>query len=121
MTEGFMAVRWRRGFTLIELLVVMIILAVLMGILLPSLSKARQSALKSKMSSVSERGSAQGSQRLAEESPESPTFPLARISSLDAQIELTPKLSVGTADAESIYEAKFSGRLQANAPSGQST
>jgi hypothetical protein len=40
----------------------------------------------------------------------------ARVKTFTAEVQLTPRLSVGTATPESIYEAKFSGRIQAECP-----
>ncbi len=42
-----------------------------------------------------------------------PPVPLAHISAFEADIMLTPRLSVGTAEPESIYEAKFTAKLKA--------
>jgi hypothetical protein len=39
--------------------------------------------------------------------------PLARVKTFWADVVLTPRLSVGTAAPESIYEAKFTGKIQA--------
>jgi hypothetical protein len=47
-------------------------------------------------------------------------LPQARIASFTADVTLTPKLSVGTATPESIYEARFKGRIEAAHPGDQS-
>jgi hypothetical protein len=44
--------------------------------------------------------------------------PLASVRSFDAEIALTPKLSVGTSEPESIYEAAFTGKLEATVAEG---
>ena len=42
--------------------------------------------------------------------------PGACVRSIVADVTLTPKLSVGAANPESIYEARFEGRIQASSP-----
>ncbi len=43
----------------------------------------------------------------------------ARVQAFSAEVTLTPRLSVGTVTAESIYEARFVGKLQASHPATQ--
>lgn len=43
-------------------------------------------------------------------------MPRAVVKSFDAEIDLTPRLSVGTATPESIYEAKFEAKILARGP-----
>ena len=43
-------------------------------------------------------------------------MPQARVQAFSADVVLTPRLSVGTVTPESIYEAEFSGRIQARCP-----
>jgi hypothetical protein len=45
-----------------------------------------------------------------------PPTPLAVVRSFDARVDLTPRLSVGTAEPESIYEAKFTTHMTAASP-----
>src|SRR5205085_1218539 len=40
--------------------------------------------------------------------------PMAQVRSFDANVTLTPRLSVGTANPESIYEAKFAAQIKAS-------
>jgi hypothetical protein len=52
----------------------------------------------------------------AEAGQPAPPRPRARVQVFNADVVLTPKLSVGTATPESIYEAKFKGMIQAARP-----
>jgi len=51
--------------------------------------------------------------QMAGEGPPLPPTPRARVKTFTANVELTPRLSVGTASPESIYEARFTGKVQA--------
>jgi len=111
----------RRAFTLIELLVVVIILAIIIALLLPAVQKVRESAMKSKLANQAQFGfaaqMAQNNLAQAVESGKPPAPPpLAQVKTFSANVVLTPRLSVGTAAPESIYEARFTGKIQAVRP-----
>jgi prepilin-type N-terminal cleavage/methylation domain-containing protein len=107
----------RRAFTLVELLVVIVIVAVLIALLLPAVQSARSAARKARLGSqmAYDQVAEQKSQAVATAEPAAPPI-LARVQSFTAKVALTPKLSVGTATPESIYEAKFTGTIQAVCP-----
>ena len=107
-----------RGFTLVELLVVVIIIAVLISLLLPAVQSAREAARRSKLYCGSD--SMPEVKAMQSEPPKAVApLPLARVQAFTADIALTPRLSMGTSTPESIYEARFVGKIQAFHPNGQ--
>ena len=111
-----MRYRILRSFTLVELLVVVIIMALLVGVLLPALSAAKRAAIRSKIASASARATVPDAEQPQNGAPPEARPPLAHVRRLSAEVALTPRLSVGTATPESIYEARFVGALEALRP-----
>ncbi len=116
-----MAHHFRRAFTLTELLVVVIVIAILIALLLPAVQRVREAAVAKKLANEAQYGS--GPQMAQENLRQVPAGqspvprPRARVKSFTADVVLTPRLSVGTATAESIYEARFTGQVRALRPS----
>jgi prepilin-type N-terminal cleavage/methylation domain-containing protein len=108
------------GFTLVELLAVIVIIAVLMALLLPAVQSAREAARRSSLlkSSSTYSNDVPAAAMMDEKNMITglAALPAARIESFTADVTLTPKLSVGTATPESIYEAHFQGKIDASRP-----
>jgi hypothetical protein len=112
-----MASSKRTGIKLIELIVVVLALVGLASVLLPTLGRSKELAKQAMMraesypdfgvnDTVVDTAAAGGEL----------SRPFARVKSFIADIELTPKLSVGTEKPESIYEASFSAKIEATSP-----
>jgi len=109
----------RRAFTMVELLVVVIIIAVVISLLLPAVQSARQAARKAAINSSQAEPAAFEQQAVQDTKTGAAQLPLARIQAFTADVALTPRLSVGTAAPESIYEARFIGKIRAMRPNEQ--
>src|SRR3982751_3124161 len=102
-----------KAFTLIELLVAVLIMAALVALLLPALNQARRAAMVAKLAKEESDAAGQGKSlievsRSKAGAPAAPAkFPQAMVKSFVATIGLTPQLSVGTAEPESIYTVAF--------------
>jgi hypothetical protein len=106
----------RPAFTLVELLVIIAIIGALIALLLPAVQSAREAARRSSLKNEMSELAIAPAQGAAEVPTQA--LPLARVAAFVADVTLTPKLSVGTATPESIYEAQFVGTIEAAAPEG---
>ena len=107
------------------IVLILLIMVALTSVMMPTLSKVRQSNISANMKRLNMFESREGytSPASAEMATsiagwrETPTrdtsIPLAVVSKFDAEINLTPTLSVGTATAESIYIAEFKSTIEA--------
>ncbi len=108
---------------------VLLILVAALAILMPTLQSARKAALEKSMKyesvanlerdEITTEGFTTQTNSGRDKSPPTPnmpSIPKAVVKKFDAEINLTPKLSIGTATPESIYVAEFKSTLEAKAP-----
>lgn len=111
---------------LAEIGLVLFIFVLLIGILMPTLSSVRKAGVIKSMEYY-EGSSMPASARITEPDKVSrsmvvpnpdkeETIPSAMVGKFDAEINLTPKLSVGTTTPESIYVAEFKSTIEAKSP-----
>lgn len=110
-----MASSSRVGLRIAEVVIVIFVMALLASLLLPTLSRSRELAKTAMMASRDAYVSPASFTEVAGGEPP-PAKALAQVSKFIAVIDLTPRISVGTAAPESIYEAKFSADLAAVSP-----
>jgi prepilin-type N-terminal cleavage/methylation domain-containing protein len=108
-----------RAFTLIELLVVIVIISIIAGLLLPALSRAKKRALRSATTAETARQVAHNEIAKSPVPITSPQRNIALIKTFTAAVSLTPSISVGAAEPESIYTAQLKTTFQAANPSGR--
>lgn len=106
-----------RAFTLIELLVVIVIISILASLLLPALSRAKKRALK--VATDSEVARQMIRNEVAKTPSAAPQRNVAQIKAFSAAVSLTPSISVGAAEPESIYTAQLKTTFQAYNPAGR--
>ena len=112
-----MSATGHRGFTLVELLIVIMVVATLMALLLPAVQSAREAARRSSFKGEYPHEFAPESPGVEVQPPEN--VRQARVRAFTADVTLTPKLSVGAATPESIYEVHFEGQMEAARPDGE--
>jgi hypothetical protein len=105
---------------LISVGMVLLLPVIGLALLMPAVQSSRKAAMRSSLG-YSERGENQISGTAADQAakgslPATPPTPRAVVKKYDAEIKLTPQLSVGTATPESIYVADFQATIEAQAP-----
>ena len=116
------AYRGLNSFTLIELLVVIGILAIGISLLLPVLSAIQQRGRDLKAKAEARAANVPAADRAAAPPTTTPTMPreavYARVTSVEAIVNITPRIAVGTVESQSIYTCAFRGTIAAGAPRG---
>ncbi len=107
-----MAAKGKGSLRLVEIIAVIFVLVLLISILMPSLQHARKAAMESSRREVEYSRQASAPEEMDTEK----SLSVAKVKSFEADVELTPMLSKGTEQAESIYEAKFAAKIIATNP-----
>ena len=109
---------------LVAVAAVLLVLALGLSVLMPSLQMAKRSEVRRQLGpqALGWLGPgdlpayAMGLQRGGEDSRPRTGLPKAIVKAFDAEIDLTPRVSVGTSTPESIYEAHFKAEILARSP-----
>lgn len=101
---------------------VLLLPVIALALLMPAVQSAREASRRASLA-YSERVDSLSSgqptaERAKEEPPAKPAAPSAVVKKYDAEITLTPKLSIGTPAPESIYVADFQATIAAQASKG---
>ena len=98
---------------------VLLLPVIALALLMPAVQSARQSAMKKSLEYGSrgelEETLSEADEATEQQTPTGPALPRAIVKKYDAEISLTPKLSIGTATPESIYVADFKASIEAMA------
>jgi hypothetical protein len=105
---------------LIAVGMVLLLPVLVLALLMPAVQSARQTARRKSLEFGSggyfESPPPMPTEAAKPQTPPAPAVPRAIVKKYDAEISLTPKLSVGTAMPESIYVADFKANIEAQAP-----
>ena len=104
---------------LITVGVVLLLPVIALALLMPAVQSARKASMRASLEYGLGCGSGPAlpmADQAAMAARDGPALPRAVVTKYDAEISLTPKLSIGTATPESIYVADFTANIEAQAP-----